>query len=336
VRVFDPTIVAGRPIDHHYFANGFDQTYDLFAYDRATRTLHLGLRVAGAIGDPDGDGNADAAATAATIIDEAGIGVDDFYSWTLRTQGAPSGATGGIAITVSRGEVSVRGAAGATGEFAVAGSELEVVVRGVDLPPSFEARVAVGNLGDGLGEDTHTLGAGDEVAIAIADEPDPIGIKPGGVPIAKPGDGGNGTSGATAAGSDADATTATDDAAHAGRVGANGANATDASAVGGLVAAPDAVSDGIAVLGRAYPNPFSASVTFGFEVKAAGQSVDVGVYDVSGRLVTRLASGPREAGRASVQWDGRDDGGVRMAPGVYFLKANVGGVSKVQRLVRVD
>src|SRR6185295_13753845 len=34
VRVFDPGIVAGRPIENHYFANGFDQTYDLFAYDR--------------------------------------------------------------------------------------------------------------------------------------------------------------------------------------------------------------------------------------------------------------------------------------------------------------
>jgi hypothetical protein len=51
----------------------------------------------------------------------------------------------------------------------------------------------------------------------------------------------------------------------------------------------------------------------------AGSYVRLGVYDVSGRLVRRLAEGRREGGYYQVDWDpAASDAPV--GPGVYFLR----------------
>jgi uncharacterized repeat protein (TIGR01451 family) len=91
----------------------------------------------------------------------------------------------------------------------------------------------------------------------------------------------------------------------------------------------------VALLNRAYPNPFSGRMNYAYKVAEGGSSVDVGVYNVAGRLVKTLASGAQGAGTYTLTWDGSDDSGVRMSPGVYFLKARVGGESFVSRVIYV-
>jgi uncharacterized repeat protein (TIGR01451 family) len=93
---------------------------------------------------------------------------------------------------------------------------------------------------------------------------------------------------------------------------------------------------GVALLNRPYPNPFSGTTNFAYKVAEGGASVDVGVYNVAGRLVKTLASGAQGAGTYTVTWDGSDAAGVRMAPGVYFLKSRVGGDSSVSRVIYVS
>ena len=51
--------------------------------------------------------------------------------------------------------------------------------------------------------------------------------------------------------------------------------------------------------------------------------VDVGVYTLDGGAVRRLYSGHRSAGLQVETWDGRDDGGVVVAPGLYLLRVEV-------------
>jgi len=79
------------------------------------------------------------------------------------------------------------------------------------------------------------------------------------------------------------------------------------------------------VLYRAVPNPFRGTTAYSYRVPDGGdQRVDVGVYDVMGRLVRRLASGRRASGFHTVQWDGRSDAGVAVSSGIYFLRSRVG------------
>src|SRR5207244_3568622 len=71
------------------------------------------------------------------------------------------------------------------------------------------------------------------------------------------------------------------------------------------------------------PNPSSESVELELAI-ARAQDVTVEVYDVTGSLVRRLASGRVEPGTLRVRWDGMVNGGRRAPPGIYVLSARSG------------
>jgi hypothetical protein len=70
---------------------------------------------------------------------------------------------------------------------------------------------------------------------------------------------------------------------------------------------------------RAQPNPFAGSTNLSVGLPAAG-SVDLKVYDNNGRVVRTLASGTAVGTRALFPWDGRDERGQTVAPGIYFYR----------------
>jgi hypothetical protein len=64
------------------------------------------------------------------------------------------------------------------------------------------------------------------------------------------------------------------------------------------------------------PNPCRAAATIVVETAAAGEQRVV-VCDVQGRAVRHLDRGAITPGTRRIAWDGRDDAGVRLAPGIY-------------------
>ncbi len=72
------------------------------------------------------------------------------------------------------------------------------------------------------------------------------------------------------------------------------------------------------------PNPFGRATEIGFGLPEHGR-VNLTVHDVRGRLVRELVSGLRSADRHSVSWDGRDDSGRIVPPGIYFVRLEAGG-----------
>jgi hypothetical protein len=105
---------------------------------------------------------------------------------------------------------------------------------------------------------------------------------------------------------------------------------------GAATSQPDVQAIGapmLALLNRAVPNPFTGSTSVAYQVPDGGAAVDIGVYNVAGRLVRMLAQGSQGAGRYTLTWTGADDSGARMAPGVYFLRSRVGSESTVERLI---
>jgi hypothetical protein len=90
---------------------------------------------------------------------------------------------------------------------------------------------------------------------------------------------------------------------------------------GGLAIAPPA------------PNPFTAGTRVAFDVLAdEGQEVVVTVHDLSGRMVRELGRGRWSPGSYTLEWDGNDATGRRVAAGVYFVRGSVGG-TRVQSRV---
>ncbi|MGQ0722165.1 MAG: FlgD immunoglobulin-like domain containing protein [Candidatus Eiseniibacteriota bacterium] len=81
-----------------------------------------------------------------------------------------------------------------------------------------------------------------------------------------------------------------------------------------------------------FPNPFRESTTLSFELPTAAE-VSLDVLDVTGRRVASLMDGRCGAGARQVAWDGRDDGGRRLAAGVYFVQLRTGETTTTHKVV---
>lgn len=87
-------------------------------------------------------------------------------------------------------------------------------------------------------------------------------------------------------------------------------------------------------LSMAGPKPAPGPVRLACVLPAAGPLV-VAIFDLSGRRVRALAGGWHPAGNLTIEWDGRTDAGSPAGSGVFFARAEAGGRSAVQRIVRL-
>ncbi len=78
------------------------------------------------------------------------------------------------------------------------------------------------------------------------------------------------------------------------------------------------------------PNPFRLQTRVSFRLVQTGP-VSLRIYDVAGRLVATLVEGRTDAGEHHVLWTGRNLAGKRVASGVYFVRLDMPGFTKVQR-----
>ena len=83
-----------------------------------------------------------------------------------------------------------------------------------------------------------------------------------------------------------------------------------------------------------FPNPFSERTTLRYAVPETGP-VTLIVYNILGARVRRLIDGVQSAGLHQVSWEGRDDTGRTLGPGVYFVRMQARGAVRVQRLTVV-
>jgi len=102
---------------------------------------------------------------------------------------------------------------------------------------------------------------------------------------------------------------------------------------GDISAVPDA--DAAVVLGQNYPNPFNPTTSIDFSL-AAPQQVDLTVYDLAGRRVATLQSGPMAAGDHHVTWNGRAADGSPAPSGqyCYVLATPTGRVARSMVLLK--
>ncbi len=85
----------------------------------------------------------------------------------------------------------------------------------------------------------------------------------------------------------------------------------------------------------AAPNPFFATTALSFDLPAA-RHVRITFHGIDGRRVRQLIAQELGAGRHRAVWDGRDERGQRVSPGVYFTRIQAGEFDWTQRVVRLD
>jgi flagellar hook assembly protein FlgD len=63
--------------------------------------------------------------------------------------------------------------------------------------------------------------------------------------------------------------------------------------------------------------------------------VELAIFDISGRRITRLVSQTMSAGEHSIMWHGTDSRGSRVASGVYFYQITAGTLVETKRMILV-
>jgi len=85
-------------------------------------------------------------------------------------------------------------------------------------------------------------------------------------------------------------------------------------------------------LSQNYPNPFNPSTRIDYTL-AKRDHVNIVVYDLLGRQVATLVDRTESPGAHSVDWDGHDRQGNRVATGVYFYRLRVGDASETRSML---
>ncbi len=83
------------------------------------------------------------------------------------------------------------------------------------------------------------------------------------------------------------------------------------------------------------PNPFFSGSTIEFTL-AQSENLDLGIYDLSGRLVRSVSRGKLAAGPHRFAWNGRDERGRRAPAGVYFVRLGGGGRQLEAKVVKIQ
>ncbi|MEQ8471181.1 MAG: FlgD immunoglobulin-like domain containing protein [Marinoscillum sp.] len=81
------------------------------------------------------------------------------------------------------------------------------------------------------------------------------------------------------------------------------------------------VNTPVSIAAKVYPNPFVSSTTLEYELPENGE-VQIDLFDSGGKLVRNMLWAPQYAGINKISWDGTNNAGVRVRPGVYILKLN--------------
>jgi hypothetical protein len=82
-------------------------------------------------------------------------------------------------------------------------------------------------------------------------------------------------------------------------------------------------------LSEAYPNPFNPTTTMALTMSVSGD-MKVEVYNLLGQSVATLTSGYKDAGTYNLTWDAS-----AAASGMYFVKAQATGFTKIQKLMLI-
>ncbi len=86
---------------------------------------------------------------------------------------------------------------------------------------------------------------------------------------------------------------------------------------------------------RAFPNPFATGATLSFELKQA-QTASLNIYNLRGQKVRSLLDASLEKGCHELVWDGLDQQGQPVAPGVYFCRLATEQASSNLRMAKIE
>jgi streptogramin lyase len=81
-----------------------------------------------------------------------------------------------------------------------------------------------------------------------------------------------------------------------------------------------------------YPNPFKENTSISFSLPI-DEKVRIDIYDINGRIVKNLTDSHYKPGTSAVIWNGDNNQGSRVKPGIYVCRLFTGSLSGTVRMV---
>ncbi|HPI74190.1 MAG TPA: T9SS type A sorting domain-containing protein, partial [bacterium] len=111
-----------------------------------------------------------------------------------------------------------------------------------------------------------------------------------------------------------------------------GAIESDLRTSSGSVSEEDAQAVGL-YFENCTPNPCNGEMQFHYRL-AADSAIKMEIYDITGRLVTRLVDAQQSKGQHAQRWNGCDNRGRRVPSGLYFCLLRTDSEQIVKKLIR--
>ncbi len=83
-----------------------------------------------------------------------------------------------------------------------------------------------------------------------------------------------------------------------------------------------------------FPNPFSSSITIKFSTLEKGH-ISLKIYDITGKLVKTIANGMYEVSSYRMKWNGINENGTKVTPGIYYCKLETEHYSSTNKIMMI-
>lgn len=84
-------------------------------------------------------------------------------------------------------------------------------------------------------------------------------------------------------------------------------------------------------LGQNYPNPFNPTTTISFDIPKAG-AVKLEIFNMLGQLVATPYNGAAQVGTIEIEWDATDNGGNKVASGIYLYRLTADNFTETKKM----
>jgi flagellar hook assembly protein FlgD len=96
---------------------------------------------------------------------------------------------------------------------------------------------------------------------------------------------------------------------------------------------PNVISQGLKI----YPNPFTNHLIINVPKSSLANSHStIRIYDATGKLVRSLSLIVARNAPSNIIWDGKNESGVKLPAGVYFIDTNIENRRQTERVVLVN
>jgi len=84
-----------------------------------------------------------------------------------------------------------------------------------------------------------------------------------------------------------------------------------------------------------FPNPMESNCTIRLSRSKPGDQVSISIYDYTGKLISVVEKNALVTTESfESQWNGKNEAGEEVKPGIYFISVNTNGFLSTSQLVK--